>query len=49
MDVIQYGGLDVLEKAMRTHSTDNFISLTIPKIIKYIRGFNVCNIYLFMM
>lgn len=32
MDFIQYGGLDLLEKAMRMHVKDDFISVTSPKL-----------------
>ena len=34
MDFIQFGGLDLLEKAMRTHSKDDFISVTVPRLLK---------------
>ena len=47
MDVIQYGGLEVLEKAQKVHAKDDFIAMTIPKLIKYIRGifFYICIMY----
>ncbi len=38
MDFIQYGGLDLLEKAMRTHSKDDFISVTVPKLFNTLLG-----------
>eukprot|EP01034_Spumella_vulgaris_P022222 gene22222-28336_t len=33
MDFIQFGGLDLLDKAMRIHSKDDFISVTVPRLL----------------
>ncbi len=38
MDFIQFGGLDLLEKAMRTHSKDDFIAMAIPKLLSVLLG-----------
>lgn len=36
MDFIQFGGLDLLEKAIRVHSKDDIIAIEAPKCLKYI-------------
>lgn len=46
MDFIQFGGLDLLEKAMRMHSQDDFISMTIPKLLNILLGER--NVYPFL-
>ena len=38
MDFIQFGGLDLLEKAMRMHVKDDFISVTSPKLFSVLSG-----------
>ncbi len=38
MDLIQFGGLDLLEKIIRTHEKDDYLQVMIPKLIKVILG-----------
>ncbi len=38
MDLIQYGGLDFLEKAKKLHAQDEFIAGGIPKLLKILIG-----------
>ena len=38
MDVIQYGGMDVLDRALKLHRSNEFVSLTLPKLIKEFLG-----------
>jgi len=38
MDVIQYGGIDVLDRALKLHRSNEFVSLTLPKLIKQYLG-----------
>lgn len=38
MDIIQFGGLDILEKAQKVHADDEFISGSIPKLLKILLG-----------
>lgn len=40
MDFIQYGGLDLIEKAIRVHEKDNIIALELPPLMKHIMGIN---------
>jgi len=36
MDFIQYGGLDLIDKAMRVHAKDDFLAVTLPYLLKVI-------------
>ncbi len=38
MDLIQFGGLDLLEKIIRTHEKDDYLQVMIPKLMKVILG-----------
>jgi hypothetical protein len=38
MDLIQFGGLDVLEKIIRTHEKDDYLQVMIPKLMKVVLG-----------
>lgn len=38
MDIIQFGGLDILEKAQKVHADDEFIAGSIPKLLKILLG-----------
>lgn len=38
MDFIQFGGLDFLEKAKKVHAEDEFISGSIPMVLKALIG-----------
>lgn len=38
MDFIQFGGLDVLEKILRTHEKDNYLQVMVPKLMKVVLG-----------
>ena len=46
MDFIQFGGLDFLEKANKVHADDEFISGSIPKLLKILIGKQNISIYL---
>lgn len=45
MDFIQFGGLDLLDKAMRIHSKDDFIAVTVPKLLNVLLG----NLYIIIL
>eukprot|EP00981_Chlorochromonas_danica_P013277 scaffold6042_cov247-Ochromonas_danica.AAC.22 len=36
MDFIQYGGLDIIAKCMRLHEKDEFLAMTVPRVLKII-------------
>jgi hypothetical protein len=36
MDFIQFGGMDIFDKAMKIHAADNFLSITVPKFLAYV-------------
>jgi hypothetical protein len=38
MDFIQCGGIDLFDKITRTHAKDEYLTLTIPKLVKAILG-----------
>ena len=38
MDFIQYGGIDLLEKAMRLHARDDYVAMTLPKLREVLLG-----------
>lgn len=36
MDFIQFGGMDIFDKAMKIHKADDFLSITVPKFLEYV-------------
>ena len=38
MDFIQFGGLDLIDKAIRVHEKDDYIAIMLPKLQKIILG-----------
>lgn len=38
MDFIQYGGVDWLNRVLRVHSTDDFVLVSVPKLLKVMLG-----------
>jgi hypothetical protein len=36
MDFIQFGGLEILEKALRVHAKDDMISFSVPPFLRYV-------------
>jgi hypothetical protein len=47
MDLIQFGGLDFLQKANKVHAEDEFIAGSIPKLLKMLLGkqFSDCTFF----
>lgn len=38
MDFIQYGGVELLERALKVHEDDDYVKITLPKLVKSIIG-----------
>ena len=38
MDFIEFGGVDLLEKAMRVHAKDDYLAGLMPKLIRVVLG-----------
>jgi hypothetical protein len=38
MDLIQYGGLDILDKAAKLHKMNEFIATSIPPLVQILLG-----------
>lgn len=38
MDFIEFGGVDLLEKALRVHTKDDYLKGILPKLIKVVLG-----------
>lgn len=38
MDFIQYGGFDVIDKAVRIHSRDDYLAVILPKLQRVVLG-----------
>jgi hypothetical protein len=38
MDFIQFGGIDVIEKAIRIHASDDYIAMMLPRLLNVILG-----------
>lgn len=38
MDFIEFGGVDLLEKAVRVHAKDDYLQGFLPKLVKVVLG-----------
>lgn len=38
MDFIRFGGIDLVEKAIRIHSTDDYIAMMLPRLLNIVLG-----------
>lgn len=38
MDFIRFGGIDLAEKAIRIHATDDYIAMMLPRLLNVVLG-----------
>ena len=48
MDFIQFGGMDIMDKVKKMHSSNEFLAMTIPKLMARISGHYVAGLRLQM-